>query len=136
VKENYSIFLVDDDPDDHFLFKEAMKKINVFSHITSLYDGSALLDLLLKKGDSVSNTSANPDLIILDLNMPIMDGFDTLLKIKSHAALSSIPVYILSTSQNSGDSKKAQDMGAKGFYDKPNSDGKMRQIIVEMLIAL
>jgi CheY-like chemotaxis protein len=137
MKENYSIFLVDDDPDDHFLVKEVLKKINVACNLTSFYNGPDLLDLLLKKEKYNNNTSSgNPDLIILDLNMPLLNGFDTMEKIKSHVTLNSIPIYIMSTSQDPNDSKKALDMGASGFYGKPNSSGKLHQIIVEMLIAL
>jgi CheY-like chemotaxis protein len=136
MKENYSIFLVDEDPDDHLLFQKAIKKINVTCNLTSVYTGGELFDLLLKKENHSNNAVENPDLIILDLSIPLLNGFDTMDKIKSHVKLSSIPVYIMSASQDVKDSKRALDMGAQGFYAKPNSDGKLHQIIAEMLIAL
>lgn len=136
MKENYSILLVDDDPDDHYFFRDALKKVNVPSSLTSVHTGAEAMDLLLKKGRYANDTLKNPDLIVLDLNMPLLTGFDVLHQIKSNTKISGIPVYILSTSQDAADSKRVLDMGASGFYGKPGSAVKLHQIIVEMLITL
>ncbi|PBQ32684.1 histidine kinase [Sphingobacteriaceae bacterium] len=136
MKENYSLILVDDDPDDHFFFQQALKKINAKCELTSVYSGIELLNLLLKKEDYSANLLPSPDLIILDLNMPSFTGFDTLERMKSNSLLSDIPVFVMSTSDNPKDSRKAIDMGALGYYGKPGTAGKLPQIIAEILISI
>jgi CheY-like chemotaxis protein len=136
MKENYSIVIADDDPDDHFLFLEAIKKINISSSLTSVYDGAELLNLLLKKDKYANNVLPNPDIIILDLNMPILDGFDTLEKVKANINLSGIPVYVMSNSNDAKQTERIMELGAKGFYTKPNKNGELQQIIAEILITL
>ena len=136
MKENYSLFLVDDDPDDHLFFQQALKKINISCTLTSVYSGVELLDALTKRDNYNSETTPNPNFIVLDLNMPLLSGFQVLEKLKSNINLSSIPVFVMSTSQNKDDAKRVLDMGAISFYTKPNSGLKLQQIIAEMLISL
>lgn len=136
MKENYSLFLVDDDPDDHDFFQQALKKINTSCHVTSFYSGTELLETLMNRHNYSSEQVMNPDFIVLDLNMPLLSGFDILEKLKSNSNLSSTPVFMMSTSDQRHDVKKALDMGAMGFYAKPNVASKLQQIIVEMLISL
>lgn len=136
MKDNYSMIMVDDDPDDHFLFKEALGKINIRCQMTSVYNGLELIELLLKKESPDYSKPAYPDFIILDINMPVLNGFDTLEKIKSYKELNKIPVYIMSTSQNEEQVKQSTELGASGYYSKPNKLLKLQEIIAEILINL
>ena len=136
MKENYSIFLVDDDHDDHVFFHAALKKIQISCSLTSIYDGTELFNILLKKENHSNSTLETPDVIVLDINMPKLNGFEILQKVKSDAKLKSIPVYVLTTSQSLEETKMALDFGAKGFYTKPQDPEKLRQIIAEILITL
>jgi len=119
VKERrYTIVIADDDPDDHYLVKQALNELDSTTETTSVYNGLQLLDLLLRRG-TYKNMNELPDVILLDINMPLLDGFEALKEIRKHRELSTIPVYIMSTSQSNEDRRKAIELGATGYYQKP-----------------
>jgi CheY-like chemotaxis protein len=105
------ILLVDDDTDDTELFLESIREIDdsVVCHCAP--NGREALHRL-KEIDS-------PDLIFLDINMPIMDGWQCLARLKSHDDLKHIPVIMYSTSSHQKDIDKAFEMGAVCFFVKP-----------------
>lgn len=108
----FRILIADDDDDDVFFFRQAISEMNVACHVESFQNGSLLLDHL-------SSSKTLPSLIILDLNMPRMNGFEVLEKLKEDERLKPIPAYILTTSQNESDIKKCTELGSDGFYTKP-----------------
>lgn len=110
--------MADDDPDDRMLMKEALEENDVPHYIDFVVDGAELLDYLHKRGKFV-NQPVRPNLIILDLNMPKVDGREALGYIKSHAELKRIPVVILTTSKAEEDIAKAYDLGVNSFICKP-----------------
>jgi two-component system, response regulator len=112
------ILMADDDPDDRMLMKEALEENDVPHNIDFVVDGAELLDYLHKRGKFVNQT-VRPNLIILDLNMPKVDGREALGYIKSHAELKRIPVVILTTSKAEEDIVKAYDLGVNSFICKP-----------------
>ncbi|PBQ32683.1 response regulator [Sphingobacteriaceae bacterium] len=134
MKTNYSIVMVDDDRDDQFFFKEALKGVYFSCSLTALYNGSQLIDYLFNTQKNLHKSP--PDVIILDLNMPILNGLETLEKLRANAFFKGIPAYVLTTSRSIKESVKALDFGARGFYVKPTSYSKLEQIISEILITL
>ncbi len=106
------IFLIDDDEDDLLIFKQAIGSINPLLHCDTATNGKIALDKLK------ANASL-PHIIFLDLNMPIMNGFDFLGHVKREDRLSRIPVVIFTTSNNLIDQKRAKEYGAKFFLTKP-----------------
>jgi CheY-like chemotaxis protein len=119
MKINYSIIITDDDQDDQEFLITAVKGIEPGCEIKTANDGVQLLDVLLKRNAFWDSDQLLPDLIILDLNMPIMDGYDALKQIKNNDKLKEIPVFILTTSTNEYDHIKSIAYGAKAFYSKP-----------------
>lgn len=83
--------------------------------------------------EKLSEISIIPDAIFLDLNMPIMDGFQFLREIKSLSALQSIPVIILSTSSQQETVDAAKKMGAQGFITKPSDYYQLVDILKSYL---
>ena len=130
-----SVFFViaDDDTDDHHFVKEACQQSEIHYEIESVYNGRQLLELLLQRGAYKNILRTSPDFILLDLNMPIMDGFAVLTQLKLHN-LTSIPVYILSTSKRTEDQLKAKALGVRGYYSKPVKAEELRFIIDEVSI--
>ena len=112
------ILMADDDADDRMLMKEALEENELPHYIDFVVDGAELLDYLHKRGKFV-NQSLRPNLIILDLNMPKVDGREALGYIKSHVELKRIPVVILTTSKAEEDIVKAYDLGVNSFICKP-----------------
>ena len=124
------IIIADDDLDDQYIIKEVIEKMNVKHEFTSVYNGLELLQLL--KGSGITGEKIIPDLIIMDLNMPLLDGLGALSQIKANDELMDIPIYILSTSRFEYDKQKAMELGANNFYSKPYKFEELKDIIKEI----
>lgn len=114
------ILIADDDQDDCLMMREAFKEIRVRNPLHFVHDGEALLDYLQRRPPYDDEARYPlPGLILLDLNMPRMDGREALQAIKSNADLRGIPVVILSTSSAEEDIQCSYDMGGNSFITKP-----------------
>ncbi len=112
------ILVVEDDPDDQFLTKEAIKESRIVNVLYFVKDGIELLDYLRHEGKFTEQLPV-PDLILLDLNLPRMNGKEVLREIKDDQKLCHIPVVVLSTSQAEEDVFQCYKLGASGFITKP-----------------
>jgi CheY-like chemotaxis protein len=119
------ILLADDDPVDRELFIEAMNDTGFSFRVVEVENGEELLQHL-------SSAATLPDLIILDLNMPVKDGRETLKELKNSEQFRRVPVFILSTSNARFDVELACHTGANLFLVKPHEYKE----IVEMLKSL
>jgi CheY-like chemotaxis protein len=114
------ILMVDDDEDDRMMTEKALRKNRVINPIMFLTDGEELMDYLKRKGKfSDPATSPRPCFILLDLNMPRMDGRKALLFLKADPELKKIPVVVLSTSSAEEDILRSYNLGANSFITKP-----------------
>ncbi|MEO7264625.1 MAG: response regulator [Ferruginibacter sp.] len=107
------VFIIDDDEDDQLMFKEVIETINPSLLCETASNGKIALDKL-------NDSESLPDLIFLDLNMPVMNGYDFLIHIKKEIALNKIPVCIFTTSNIFRDKELTKAFGAKFFLTKPN----------------
>jgi len=114
-----SILMADDDPDDRMLMKQALAENELPNTIEFVENGADLMDYLLKKGKFLLEKTIHPGLILLDLNMPKMDGREALRLIKSNPDLRRIPVIVLSTSRDEEDIFHTYDLGVNSFICKP-----------------
>jgi CheY-like chemotaxis protein len=122
------IFLVDDDADDRLLFKEAIELINPSLQCDIATNGKIALDKL-------KVSTSLPDIIFLDLNMPVMNGFDFLIQIKKENVLNKIPVGIFTTSNILRDKEWTKEFGAQFFITKPNDFQVLRKRLQQILSA-
>ncbi len=115
------ILLADDDEDDRQLTSEALGEAQVSSELRCVKDGEELLDYLCRRGDygPGGRDATPPGVILLDLNMPRMDGREALSKIKSDPDLRRIPVVVLTTSRAEEDIVRSYELGANSFITKP-----------------
>ncbi|MDQ2690479.1 MAG: response regulator [Chloroflexota bacterium] len=111
------ILLVEDNPGDVRLTREALRDAKVNNHMHVVGDGIEALAYLHHEGEYA--TAARPDLILLDLNLPGMNGFELLEAIKTDEDLKRIPVVILTTSQAERDILKGYTLYANAFVTKP-----------------
>jgi len=111
------ILLVEDNPGDVRLTKEAMKESKVFNKLSVVKDGVEAMDYLRKKGNF--SAAPRPDLILLDLNLPRKDGREVLAEVKEDPDLKRIPVVILTTSQDEKDILKSYNLHANCYIAKP-----------------
>jgi len=119
-----SILMADDDAEDRLLAKEAMAKCHMDQDLHFVKNGEELMDYLNHRGDYIdAKLFPFPNLILLDLNMPKMDGRTALNCIKGDPNLRSIPVVILTTSTAAEDMAKSYDLGANSYISKPSDFG-------------
>ncbi len=111
------ILLVEDSPGDVTLTREALKDAKVANNLHTARDGEEALRFLRQEGDFADKP--RPDLILLDLNMPRMDGREALAEIKADPELRRIPVIILTTSQSEDDIAAAYGLSANCYVAKP-----------------
>lgn len=120
------ILMADDDPDDRLLVKDALGECEAESKVADqlrfVNDGEDLMDYLLRRGHYADPAcSPRPDLILLDLNMPRMDGREALREIRNDVELRNIPVVVFTTSRAETDIKLVYNLGANSFVTKPVS---------------
>ncbi|GII53020.1 two-component system response regulator [Planotetraspora thailandica] len=111
------VLLVEDDPGDVLLTKEAFTYNKVGNRLHVVHDGEQALAFL--RGEGPYDDVPRPDLILLDLNLPRIDGFEVLQEIKNDPTLRAIPVVILTTSEAEQDILKGYNLHANAYVTKP-----------------
>jgi CheY-like chemotaxis protein len=118
---NNLFLLIDDDVDDSELFREALEETDGSISLYCAENGEEALKLLKE--------IANPRIIFLDINMPRMNGWECLKKLKSNAEYKNIPVIMYSTSSHQREVDIAIDLGALSFFTKPHSYSELKNMI-------
>jgi two-component system response regulator len=114
------ILLVEDNPDDEALTLRALKKNNIKNEVIVAHDGAEALDYLFGTGLYAGrDTSVMPQVILLDLKLPKVDGFDVLRKMRADARTKLLPVVILTSSNEELDRTNGYDLGANSYIRKP-----------------
>lgn len=115
-----TILMADDDPDDRLLTADALKEARLINDIRFVENGEELLDYLRHTGKFAAPVDApRPGLILLDLNMPRMDGRTVLKELKQDNDLRTIPVVVLTTSKDDEDVYRSYDLGVNSYIVKP-----------------
>ena len=115
-----TIVMADDDADDRQMTKEAFEENHLINDLRFVSDGVELIDYLKRRGKYVDpESSPTPGLILLDLNMPKMDGREALKEIKADPALRSIRIVVLTTSKDEEDILRSYDLSATSYITKP-----------------
>ncbi len=113
------IMLVEDNPDDVELTVHALKKNNIINPVAVARDGQEALDYLFYKGKYAGANHELPNVILLDLKLPKVDGIEVLQKIKGDRKLKLIPVVVLTSSKEESDLIKSYDLGVNSYIRKP-----------------
>jgi len=122
VFQSQSILLVEDSEDDFEATSRAFKQVRLLNPVIWCRSGQAALDCLKQEGEyKHAGSNTRPGLVLLDLNMPGMDGRTTLQAIKQDKDLKRIPVIVLTTSADERDVENCYQMGANTYVQKPVS---------------
>lgn len=113
------VLMVDDSPEDTELMLRALVDYTEKNEFVTLRDGVEALDYLYRRGNFADHEGRFPDLILLDLKMPKVDGLEVLKQIKSDPELRSIPVVVMTSSREEPDVINCYRNGANGFVVKP-----------------
>lgn len=121
------ICLIDDDPDHVLIISRAIQEVSPGTVIRSMDDGLTALASLDKEEQP-------PDLILLDINMAGLNGFDVLARLKSNARLKRVPVVMLTSSELMSDIARAYELGASGYISKPSYLLDLRAVLGNTLL--
>lgn len=121
------VLLVEDSPGDVRLTREAFKEAKVHIRLHVVADGAEAMAFLQREGEHID--APRPDLILLDLNLPKKDGRAVLKEIKESAALGSIPVVILTTSEADADILRSYRLHANCYITKPVNLDEFLQVV-------
>lgn len=116
-RKEIDVLLVEDDPGDVLMTREAFEENKVANRLAVVSDGESAMAYLRKEGTYAG--APTPDLVLLDLNLPRMDGREVLAAMKSDRALQSIPVVVLTTSEAEEDVLRSYALHANAYVTKP-----------------
>ena len=122
-----NILLVEDDPDDVELTRRALMEHKIMLRLDVVEDGEEALKYLRKQG--VYANKLTPDLVLLDLNLPLLDGREVLAAIRADKALVGLPVVVLTTSSDEEDVIRAYNMNANCYITKPVGMQKFAEVV-------
>ena len=121
------ILFVDDDEDDFLVLKDIFKECRPDLQLEWAKDGEEAIDYLTQRGSF--RASPRPAVILLDLNMPKLNGDEVLKQIRAHEELRSIPVVVLSNSMNKKDAVETYHFGGNSFVRKPAGYKELREFV-------
>ncbi|MDH5668124.1 MAG: response regulator [Nitrospira sp.] len=114
------IVIVEDNPDDELLVRRALKQHNITNEIVVLRDGVEAVDYMLGTGQYAGrDTSVQPQVVLLDMNLPKLNGLDVLKRLRADERTALIPVVMLTTSKEESDMIVSYKLGANSFVSKP-----------------
>jgi CheY-like chemotaxis protein len=119
------ILVVDDDLDDQLLISDAFTHSGQPCELAFADNGKCALDLM-------KNSEYKPELIILDLNMPVMNGFDVLKYLRTNGQLARIPVVVFTTSSETASVEKSYDLGANSYVVKPKTFPQLETLVADL----
>lgn len=130
IHRKLNILLAEDDDDDRLLFREVIDELPVSVQLDVVNNGELLLDWLK------SHTKNLPDVLFLDLNMPLKNGFLSLAEIKTNSELLDLPVIIISTAKNPDFTRQVFNDAAHYYIHKPVHFNELKSIIYKALVLV
>ncbi|MFC3229049.1 response regulator [Marinibaculum pumilum] len=125
-----TILMADDDEDDRLLACEAMGEAGLSHDLRFVADGQELVDYLTRGGAYAPPAAApRPAIVLLDVNMPRMNGWEALVSIRRHPELKGLPVVMMTTAWTDRDVRRCYELGANSFIQKPGSFGELVRIL-------
>ena len=127
-----SILLVEDNPKDEALTLRALRKSNILNKVDVVRDGAEALDYLLGSPPDTAGVKALPQLILLDLKLPKIDGLEVLRRIRDDERTQLLPVVILTTSTEESDRLEGYRLGANSYVRKPVDFSKFAEAVNQL----
>ena len=117
--QEVSILLVEDDPGHARLIEKNLRRSNITNEIVKVGNGQQALDYLFSEGEYAVNERTSPLLVLLDLNLPVLDGYQVLQRMKANERTRRIPVIILTTTDDAREVSRCYDLGCNVYITKP-----------------
>jgi chemotaxis family two-component system response regulator Rcp1 len=132
TRSDFHILLIEDSRADAKIIERALRESNVAHTLTVIPDGRHALDYLFALRDNENGAGREPDLILLDLNLPGIDGCQVLSRIKADSYLRVLPVVILTTSHRDEDILQTYMAGANTYISKPSEYSSYRDLVATL----
>jgi len=130
MKPAHAILLVEDNPADIKITERALRESGFPVELLVVRDGEEALEYLMRQGAYAANSGwRNPDLILLDLNLPRLTGREVLERIRATPNLKAVPVIVLTTSRRQEDVQEMYSAGANTYIEKPQNFQKFVQVL-------
>ncbi len=117
--QEVTILLVEDDAGHARLIEKNLRRSNITNDVVTVSDGQQALDYLFGEGEYAEMERALPLLVLLDLNMPVLDGYQVLERMKAGEHTKRIPVVILTTTDDTREVSRCYDLGCNVYMTKP-----------------
>ncbi|MGB1012962.1 MAG: response regulator [Nannocystaceae bacterium] len=124
------VMLVDDNDDDIVVMQEMFSRVGGASVAGIAFDGIEALEHLER---TIDRSEKLPDVVLLDLNMPRMNGFEFLESLQSRPALTTIPIVVFSTSRRTEDVERAYSLGAATYVAKPSDFDQLKNVVSSLV---
>ena len=124
MPHTHPVLIAEDDEDTIFVLERSLRKLGMTNPVKIVHDGEQAINYL-----EHDDTHKTPRLAVLDVKMPLKDGFDVLNRIRSNPKLSRLPVIMFSNSQDDRDVDRAYDLGANSYVVKPTDPRQMDQVV-------
>jgi CheY-like chemotaxis protein len=129
MKAVHAILLVEDNPADVQIARRALRESSSPVELIVVPDGQEALDYLLRRNGRDAGRWRQPDLILLDMNLPRLSGLEVLRHVRADAALCSVPVVVLTTSRRPEDVQQMYAAGANTYIEKPQDFGRFVEVL-------
>jgi CheY-like chemotaxis protein len=126
------VLLVEDDAEDRWMVERGFRESECNMRLVVVDNGHKALEYLRQQGEYAKGDFPQPDLIMLDLNLPVTDGATVLRDVKSDVALKTIPVIVFTTSGSAYDIQRCYELGANSYVRKPSDHHKFMAAISVM----
>jgi len=118
-KQEVTILLVEDDPGHARLIEKNLHRSNITNEIITVSDGQQAIDYLFSEGRYMGAQHPSPMLVLLDLNLPVLDGYQVLRRMKGDERTKHIPVVILTTTDDAREVARCYELGCNVYVTKP-----------------
>jgi CheY-like chemotaxis protein len=135
-KREVNILVVEDDPGHARLIEKNLKRAKISNAITTVSDGQQALDYLFSKGEYAEHVRPSPLLVLLDLNMPGIDGYQVLERMKADEGTKHIPVVILTTTDDAREVSRCYELGCNVYITKPVDYDKFSEAVQQLGLFL
>ena len=133
MDKQFEILLVEDNQDDAKLATRALEKRNLTKRLMWVQDGAEAMDFLLARGKYIKrNKSKRPKVVLLDLNLPKVDGIQVLQNIRLNRELEDLPVVVMTSSEIEKDKLKSELLGVNAYITKPLDEQSFIKAVCEI----
>ena len=134
--DGVTILLVEDDPGHARLIEKNLRRANIQNEIVTLTDGQQAIDYLFNGGEYAGKQYLPPLLVLLDLNLPVLDGYQVLKRMKADERTRTIPVIVLTTTDDAREVSRCYDLGCNVYVTKPVDYEQFSEAIRQLGIFL